>query len=220
MKILTATARTQGQRPGDFNWCTEGELVTPRAPICDRDMLEGPDGDCGCGRSFGGLRSHKSGTTAMVRDLGIGLEDVAFIARKAGTETGMLALSPNPDGDVADEAAAIARAAEPYPVGTVLEIRMGEISVREQGTGADPFTDPDIDGLAKFAYDRGEDPLDYAIGRTATFISINATVIAARAKDPASFPGYPLDASPEMVARRIIGTLLDSGWTPPEVSRD
>jgi hypothetical protein len=27
MKVLVATARTQGDRPNDYHWCIEGELV-------------------------------------------------------------------------------------------------------------------------------------------------------------------------------------------------
>ena len=42
-------------------------------------------------------------------------------------------------------------------------------------------------------------------------------ITAARQEDPATFPGYTLELSPAALARRIVGGLLDAGWTPPEV---
>ncbi len=69
MKVLTATHRTQGDRPGDFCWTIPGELVT-LGTTCDRDRLTpNRDGPCGCGRAFVGIASRKGTTTAEVRDL-------------------------------------------------------------------------------------------------------------------------------------------------------
>jgi hypothetical protein len=67
MKILTATARSQGARPSDFDWCIEGELVWVPEP-CEASARS-TDTGCGCVRAFGGLASHRSTTTAVVRDL-------------------------------------------------------------------------------------------------------------------------------------------------------
>lgn len=132
MKLLTATTAGQGGRPSDFTWCTEGELVTPVAAICDRDMTEGPDGGCGCGRSWAGLNSHRATTTAMVRDLeGFTLEDVTVAVRAYREQSGWLAHTEDPDRDVAEEAAEIAETAAAYAAGTVLEIRLGDVAVRE-----------------------------------------------------------------------------------------
>jgi hypothetical protein len=132
MRLLTATSRTQGQRASDFNWCIEGELVTPSKLICARDEREGPDGGCGCGRSFGGLHSGKSVTTALVSDIdGFTREDLALAVRASREDGGWLALTDDPDGWVAEEVAEIMLAAELYPVGTVIEIRMAEITARE-----------------------------------------------------------------------------------------
>ncbi|MGH3592456.1 MAG: DUF7715 family protein, partial [Pseudonocardiaceae bacterium] len=36
MKVLVATARTQGVRVNDYNWCIEGELVRI-GEVCARD---------------------------------------------------------------------------------------------------------------------------------------------------------------------------------------
>jgi|SRR6476661_1935988 len=63
MKLLVATARTQGARINDYNWCIEGELVRI-GEVCARDRAE-PDGGCGCGRGFGGLNSHRATTSAL-----------------------------------------------------------------------------------------------------------------------------------------------------------
>ena len=125
MKVLTATSRTQGQRPGDFTWCVEGEIVTPVRLICDRDMLN-PGRGCGCGRSFAGLNSHRATTTALVNELGgYTLSDLAEAVRSYREQAGW------PTGDAALEATQIVEMAEQYPAGTVLEIRLDEISARE-----------------------------------------------------------------------------------------
>src|SRR6478609_5270708 len=64
MKILVATALTQGTSPDDYHYGTEGELVLLQEP-CDRDKND-PAGPCGCGRAFAGAASHRATTTAMV----------------------------------------------------------------------------------------------------------------------------------------------------------
>lgn len=123
MKLLTATSRAQGQRDSDFTWCVEGELVAP-AMICDRDKQEGPDGGCGCGRSFTGLNSGKSTTTALVSDLDLSPADIA-LALKAHLEQGGWGTE-----QIAEETQAMMNAAAGHPVGTVVEIRMGAIGER------------------------------------------------------------------------------------------
>ena len=64
MKILVATALTQGMASNDYHYCIEGELVWIQEP-CARGRDE-PDGGCGCGRGFAGAASHRATTTAMV----------------------------------------------------------------------------------------------------------------------------------------------------------
>ena len=77
----------------------------------------------------------------------------------------------------------------------------------------------DIGFLARFAYDHGEDPIDYAERNVIQIhIDVYLTVLAARAEDPSSFPGYVLEATTAALSRRILGDLLDAGWTPPEVT--
>jgi hypothetical protein len=132
MKLLTATTVTQGQRPSDFTWAVDGELVR-LGEICTRDREEGPDGGCGCGRGFGGLNSHKSTTTAMVRDLDLTFEDYAEAFRSYWQQAGWASLADDPaqaDGEATEMAAEHAEIASRYPPGTVLERRLDEICER------------------------------------------------------------------------------------------
>jgi hypothetical protein len=133
MKLLTATTQTQGQRASDFNWCVEGELVTTVILICARDEQEGPDGGCGCGRAFSGLNSHRSGTTAVVRDVPITTEDLTLAVRGYRENAGWFSLADadTVDSWITEEVEELIESAAIYPVGVVLENRSGQIGVRE-----------------------------------------------------------------------------------------
>jgi hypothetical protein len=61
----------------------------------------------------------------------------------------------------------------------------------------------------------GTDPLDWAIWLAREEITVLDEIRAARAEDPHTYPIYVWELSPEASARRIIGRLLDAGWTPP-----
>ena len=64
VNVLISTTQSQGERPGDFSWVPDGELVARYGFVCDSER---PDGSgCGCGRAFGGFTTHKSTTSAMV----------------------------------------------------------------------------------------------------------------------------------------------------------
>ncbi len=76
----------------------------------------------------------------------------------------------------------------------------------------------DIDDLSQAAYGYGQDPLDWAINLAHAEIHVLTTVTAARKVRPESYPIYVLELSPEASARRIVGKLLDAGWTPPVVA--
>ncbi|BBY98319.1 DUF7715 family protein [Mycolicibacterium fallax] len=67
MKILVATALTQGARSNDYCYCVSGEPVWVQDP-CDRDRRD-PNDECGCSRGFAGAASHRATTTAQVADL-------------------------------------------------------------------------------------------------------------------------------------------------------
>ena len=123
MKVLVATAKTQGRRKGDFHWCVEGELVWIAEP-CARDKAD-PENGCGCGRAFAGLSSHRATTTAQVAELAeLTPADYAEAIRSSLTEQGW-------DGSIAEELAAEqAKLAHGWPLGTVVERRLDEFVPR------------------------------------------------------------------------------------------
>ena len=119
--MLVATARTQGARINDYNWCIEGELVRI-GEVCARDRAE-PDG----GRGFGGLNSHRVTTTARVADTPLAREEYVEAIRSSLQEQGW---DPCACCSV-DEADALAALVGDWPVGTVVERRLDELVVRE-----------------------------------------------------------------------------------------
>ena len=68
MRILVATSLTNGDIPGDYNHCVDGELVYMQEPCASASDIRDPDGPCGCGRGFAGTNSHHATSTAMVVD--------------------------------------------------------------------------------------------------------------------------------------------------------
>lgn len=126
MRLLTATGRTQGWRPNDFNACIEGELVMPPTMVCARDQ-DDPDGACGCGRAWAGLASHRATTTAVVQELpGISREDYVEAIRSSLGEQGW------PTGESEEIADVMIEIAAEHRPGTVLEQRLGEIAARPE----------------------------------------------------------------------------------------
>lgn len=75
----------------------------------------------------------------------------------------------------------------------------------------------DIDGLSKWAYESGRDPIEWAAQTVYTEFDVWLTVRIARETDPDSFPAYGPHASLKNLSNRVIGNLLDAGWTPPEI---
>jgi hypothetical protein len=124
MKVLVATARTQGDRAGDFNWCVEGELVW-MGEVCAADERDPDRGVCGCGRSFGGLNSHRGTTTAEVRDLvGFSRTDYVEAIRSSLEQQGW------PTDTAEAEADDLLEVAGFWEPGTVVERRLDSIRVR------------------------------------------------------------------------------------------
>jgi hypothetical protein len=124
MKVLVATARTQGDRKGDFNWCIEGELVWIGL-VCANDQRDPDDGRCGCGRSFAGMNSQRATTTAMVRDIeGFTMADYVEALRSSLEQQGW------PSEIAAGEADELLELARIWPPGTVVERRLDTIRVR------------------------------------------------------------------------------------------
>jgi len=86
MKILVATAFSQGASPDDYHHCIEGELVWVQEP-CGRGKRD-PDGPCGCGRGFVGAASHRATTTAMVIESPMSRDDVLLAFRTSLADAG------------------------------------------------------------------------------------------------------------------------------------
>ncbi|PTR36652.1 hypothetical protein C8K38_12345 [Rhodococcus sp. OK611] len=123
MRGLVATARTQGQRDNDFDFCVEGELVWIGL-VCARDEAD-PDGGCGCGRAFSGLNSHRATTTARVAELaGFTGDDYVEALRSGLAQAGW---PPNLAGELAGDMLAIAAH---WPAGTVIERRLDRFQAR------------------------------------------------------------------------------------------
>ncbi|MFP5070605.1 hypothetical protein ACLFMI_13160 [Pseudonocardia nantongensis] len=122
MKVLVATARTQGTRSNDYHHCTEGELVWIGL-VCSADRAD-PDGGCGCGRGFGGLNSHRVTTTAQVVELAMSGADHVEAFRSSLEQQGWGAeLGEEIAGDMAELVADL-------PVGTVVERRLDDVVIR------------------------------------------------------------------------------------------
>ena len=124
MKVLVATRRTQGERPGDFNWTIDGELVHFPIVVCALDQKATkagkPLGGCGCGRSFAGMNSHRAGTTAEVADLDISRDDFITALASSLHAGGWIPREDRSRADIRMAASELLDLAEAFPVGTVL----------------------------------------------------------------------------------------------------
>ena len=127
MNLLTATAEGQGDRPNDFFFTVEGELVL-LGFVCAADEAD-PDGGCGCGRAFSGMSSRRATTTAVVRDLDLDEDDLRLAVESYFTATGM---GPDVLGDdfgtlvdeTVEESLLVGRSCEP---GTVVRRRLNRL---------------------------------------------------------------------------------------------
>jgi hypothetical protein len=73
----------------------------------------------------------------------------------------------------------------------------------------------EIDGLAAFAYELGQDPITVAVDLVATMIKVRDEVLRGRQEEAGSFAVFG-SAEPPVVARRIMASLLNAGWRPPD----
>ena len=133
MKVLTATAQTQGQRDNDFCWTVEGELVLLTPIECGRGSI---DDRCGCRRSMAGLVSHRATTTIKVTELEQ-IDPDTYLAlisdglRDQGYVTKELMGSPDVNDWLHDLTDALTLIADRFAVGTVLERRGNWFSARQ-----------------------------------------------------------------------------------------
>ncbi len=126
LKYFVSTHRTQGERDNDSNSITETEIV-------DLASLSHEDPDhpyCGCARSFVGITSHQTTTTAEIVESD--MTAVEFVARFHAAFVAMgFADTPELRAEVGNGATELLRLAAVWPVGTVVERRCHEIRVRE-----------------------------------------------------------------------------------------
>src|SRR5690349_10280626 len=110
MKIIVATSETQGQRPGDFNFVPDGEIVT----VSDCDCLHP---GCDCARSMVGINSGKGTTTMKVVESDITLEEYRRLIGEANQSYAEFGV----DDDVFNEQAdALLDLAIQFPAGAVI----------------------------------------------------------------------------------------------------
>lgn len=110
MKVLVAS---HGDRADDFSFAVPGEVVMLGA-VCHRD--EYGDGECGCGRAFTGLSSHRGTTVAVVAEVDTDLDSLAGAILDSMTQAGWR-FDLTDAVDVAEE---IAAEAAHWPLGTQL----------------------------------------------------------------------------------------------------
>jgi hypothetical protein len=138
MRLLTATHERQGERPGDFCYAIEGELVL-LGFVCATDEKD-PDGGCGCGRAFSGMSSMRATTTATVRDLDLSFDDALLAVEGYYISFGMgpaVIGSAEFTGLVAETVAEMAETAVGLPVGTVVGRRLDELIWRSEPSGVE-----------------------------------------------------------------------------------
>lgn len=126
IKILVATARSQGRRVNDYNWCIEGELVALGA-LCELGEQD-VDSECGCGRAFYGLNSHQGTTTAVVAEVALTRADYAEALRSSFEAQG------KPTASAEFEADGMIELVEVWRPGTVVERRGWAFLVRQLPT--------------------------------------------------------------------------------------
>lgn len=127
MKVLVATALTQGAKAHDAMDCVEGEFVY-LLPACPASRRR-PFGPCRCGLTFRGMASDGLTTTAVVRDLPqLGLD--AYIDCLDATHRFQRAAGCTCEFDALAEAWNMLAIAGSYPVGTVVERLIDRVQPR------------------------------------------------------------------------------------------
>jgi hypothetical protein len=125
LKYFVSTHRTQGERDNDSNSIPKTEIVD----LCSLSHDNPDDPYCGCARSFVGITSRQTTTTAEIVESD--MTPVEFVSR---FHAGFVAMgfpdTPDLRADAANAATELLRLAAVWPVGTVVERRGDEIRVR------------------------------------------------------------------------------------------
>lgn len=115
MKIIVATSEMQDQRPGDFNFVPDGEIVM----VSDCDCLHAR---CDCFRSMVGIKSGKGTTTMKVVESDMTRETYRRLISEASQGYGALGVNVAHFDEQAD---ALLDLAMQFSAGAVIE-RDGE----------------------------------------------------------------------------------------------
>lgn len=74
----------------------------------------------------------------------------------------------------------------------------------------------DIDPIHRIAYEHGADPIEHAVMHLGFHIEARDAVLTGEVKHGHAITLLAQDE--ESHARRLIGQLLNAGWTPPDVT--
>lgn len=125
VKYFVSTHRTQGERGNDSNSIPAAEIVD----LCSLSHEDPDNAYCGCARSFVGITSRQSTTTAEIVEPDMTAVD--FVAQFHARLVAMgLPDTPDLRADAANAATELLRLAAMWPVDTVVERRGHEIRVR------------------------------------------------------------------------------------------
>lgn len=134
MKVLVATADTQGRRENDFCWAEEGEIVTFGSECRDETI----DGTCGCRRALCGVETRMATTTFRVEEREDLSQEGLVAMLAASLVAGRWFATMEQAGPTAVvNAFRLARLASLFPADTVLERRGDQFLARAQWR---PFT--------------------------------------------------------------------------------
>lgn len=119
VNVLISTTQSQGERPGDFSWVPDGELVARYGLVC---ASEHPDGSgCGCGRAFGGFDTHRSTTSAMVVTSDLTEQQWRARLHQTLADTGWASMDPDDLAGLIDELVEFdLGAARDLPAGSII----------------------------------------------------------------------------------------------------
>jgi hypothetical protein len=127
MKVIVATALTQGQRDDDFNFCQDGELVILPAMTCSNAKA---DDECGCARALGGVSSHAGTTSMLVTEVEMTEAEWRAAVVDAYVAEGWFANADDIDAELLDDNRRILESIRHLPEGTVLGFRDGVFCLR------------------------------------------------------------------------------------------
>ena len=130
LKVLRATARTQGKRDNDFCFC-EGELVGFGLECQGEKEI---DGACGCKRSLVGLGTRTGTTTLEVVQIPMDRDQYVTVQKESLRRGGWFVRPEDADDlqkAAEEDADQIVRLAADFKLGSVLEKRGKYVRLRE-----------------------------------------------------------------------------------------